>query len=1075
MPAKLVFIIMGILATAWFLIRVIPKPSRAAYPCMKAAFPVMATFILWLTSFTGAFVAFKTAGKLMRRSRYLATLTVFIGALALSMVLINTGNLDIRGKSNATKAAVYHPSNQPFGEPIGVVPGRVVWNWDPAATDENCENTGADPYVSDDNTDQTVVDGMLNETVMALANMEDAGSAWDAIFKNFNSRKGKGAVGYTSGETIFIKINEGTSSWRSNGDLTRRDHAAISETSPQVTLGILKQLIGEAGVPQENIWVADPKSHIWQESYEKFAAVYPDVNYGDRDGDYGGTRTLLTEASEPSVYFSDKGAEMPDAINDTYYEQMVNADYLVNLAALKAHARAGITLTAKNHFGSHNRNSAAHMHPGLVAPENDQVERPDYGMYRVLVDIMGSSALGGNTLLFVVDGLWGGTEATQYPVKWTMEPFNNDWPSSIFMSLDQVALESVCFDFLRHEAEAGSELWYDRPNFAQGVDDYLHQAASSENWPEGITYDPDNSGTPIGSLGVHEHWNNPTLKQYSGNLEEGTGIELYAIPSDLVAEDEGFVAKETATVPNVDGIGDDACWTSAEWFPIDQLWIPWGENNLPADDFSGKFKVMWSSETDLLYFLVKTTDDVFVDGYVYPDGGYPNYDILEIFIDEDHSGGGHVFDIFEEEIQIEEAENAFSYHIAIDQPADGNTTSFANVLDIAGSSYSNIADYFSHFPELTVHREGNSLVWEFAMEVHNDTYDPENKSASLVELTEGKVLGVSVAYCDNDNPNENPLKRDNFFGSVAVEEAAYNDHWKLADDYGVLSLAAAGAAINHAPEVISAMDEFEFPAKNVEQTIHTDLSQFFADEDGDVLTYSVAASKSTIDVSIDGTALKATAKPGFTGSAMITVIAEDPSLFQANTQFQVTAVNQAPAALMEMDDFTVSEPGIEETIIANLNAMFSDPDDDPLTYAVTCEDEELTFSILNGRTLKVSSTNDFVGPADVTVSANDGEETVEIDFQVFSTVGIELSEMEASVNLYPNPVENHLRVSFSSETNGEVFARVIGINGQVHNAFYFSKSQQEFNQTLPVEDLGSGVYILEIHSGGAVINRKFIK
>jgi hypothetical protein len=24
----------------------------------------------------------------------------------------------------------------------------------------------------------------------------------------------------------------------------------------------------------------------------------------------------------------------------------------------------------------------------------------------------------------------------------------------------------------------------------------------------GITYDPDNTGSPIGSLGVHEHWNN---------------------------------------------------------------------------------------------------------------------------------------------------------------------------------------------------------------------------------------------------------------------------------------------------------------------------------------------------------------------------------------------------------------------------------------------------------------------------------------------------------------------------------------------------------------------------------------
>jgi len=1073
-PARLVFIIMGLLATVWFLVRVIPKPSRATYPCMRAAFPVMATFVMWLSSFTGAFAAFRGTGRLLKRSRYLAALTVFIGALAFSTILINTGSLDLSSKPTATKAAVYHPSNQPFGEALGVVPGRVVWNWDPAATDEDCENTGVDPYVSDDNTDQAVVDAMLNESVMALGDAGDASSAWDAIFRYFNTRKGKGDVGYAPGETIFIKINEGTSSWRSNSDLTRREQAAIAETSPQVTLGILKQLIEEAGVPQASIWVADPKSHIWQESYEKFAAVYPDVNYGDRDGDYDGTRTLLTEASEPSVYFSDKGEVMPDAISDTYYEQMVDADYLINLAALKAHARAGITLTAKNHFGSHNRNSAGHMHPGLVAPDNDVVERPDYGMYRVLVDIMGSSVLGGNTLLFLVDGLWGGTEATQFPVKWTMEPFNDDWPNSIFMSMDQVALESVCFDFLRHEAEVGSDLWYDRPNFAQGVDDYLHQAASSENWPEGISYDPDNSGTPIGSLGVHEHWNNPTLKQYSQNLGEGTGIELYAIPSELVAEAGGFEAKEAATIPTIDGSGSDDCWSTVEWYPIDQLWIPWGENNIPFEDFNGKFKVMWNAETDLLYFLAKTTDDVFVDGYVYPDAGYPSYDILEVFIDEDHSGGRHVFDI---EPDVENAENAFSYHIAIDQPDDGSTTSFANVLDIAGTGWGDrtTPDYFDHFPELTVSRDGNTYLWEFSMQIHNDTYDPDNPDASLVQLTEGKVMGLSMAYCDNDDPTEDPLTRDNFFGSVPVEEAAYNDHWQIADDYGVLSLTAAGPSINHAPEVAGSMDDYEFLVKDQEQTIISDLDVYFTDEDGDQLTYSAAASVSGIEVNVEGNVLKATALPGSFGTATITVTANDPEYYNVNTQFGVTVNNHAPTFTGSIDDFTISEPGVTETVIANMDAMFQDPDNDPLTYTATCNDPELTLTILNGRSLKITSTADFVGPEDVNIVASDGELSVQTDFRVYSTVGITEQEMVQSMNLWPNPVDDLLSFSFSSEVSGNVLIRVLGINGQVHEARYMEKAGSGFEATIPVNDLRQGVYILEVHNGGALVTRKFVK
>ena len=142
---------------------------------------------------------------------------------------------------------------------------------------------------------------------------------------------------------------------------------------------------------------------------------------------------------------------------------------------------------------------------------------------------MGSKYLGRNTLISIVDGLWGGTEATETPIKWKMAPFNDDWPNSIFVSQDQVALESVCFDFVRNEATVGSPEWNNRPNMAQGVDDYLHQAASSEFWPQGIIYDPDKSGTKIPSLGIHEHWNNPVDKNYSINLGKKYGIELVRI------------------------------------------------------------------------------------------------------------------------------------------------------------------------------------------------------------------------------------------------------------------------------------------------------------------------------------------------------------------------------------------------------------------------------------------------------------------------------------------------------------------------------------------------------------------
>ena len=175
-----------------------------------------------------------------------------------------------------------------------------------------------------------------------------------------------------------------------------------------------------------------------------------------------------------------------------------------------------------------------------MMPSGNVPSNGGYHKYRVLVDLMGSRYLGQNTLLYLVDGLFGGGGSeTKPPVKYYMAPFNNDWSNSIFMSLDQVALESVCFDFLRNEwnginkHDPLNNVPENGPNM-NGVDDYLHQAADPINWPAGIVYDPDNSGKPLLSLGVHEHWNDPVNKQYSHNLGKNRGIELVSIPDSLV-------------------------------------------------------------------------------------------------------------------------------------------------------------------------------------------------------------------------------------------------------------------------------------------------------------------------------------------------------------------------------------------------------------------------------------------------------------------------------------------------------------------------------------------------------------
>lgn len=249
-----------------------------------------------------------------------------------------------------------------------------------------------------------------------------------------------------------------------------------------------------------------------------------------------------------------------------------------------------------------------------------------------------------------------------------------------------------------------------------------------------------------------------------------------------------FQSKE---LPVIDGKIDDQCWNNIQWQPIDQPWIPYGET-VPVKDFSGEYKILWSKKTNLIYFIVKITDDVFVDGYRYnsdPKIGdfYYNYDLLEVFVDEDQSGGMHVFDGIQDAGKEwgTNSANAFSYHMILDSPKENNTSRTFVACDLAGKSWDeySIANYADHFQEFALRKQGTEYFWEFSLRIYSDQYTSINRETSRVQLKGNKQMRISLAYCDNDDQNEIPKTRDNFFGSVAVQQNANNDHWKNADEY----------------------------------------------------------------------------------------------------------------------------------------------------------------------------------------------------------------------------------------------------------------------------------------------------
>jgi hypothetical protein len=549
-PPRLLLIVLGILSTIWFLVRVVPKPSRATYPCMQVAAPIMSGFIVYLLSLGGITLALRKARQNILKGRYIATglfLLIITGGLIFTLT---SGSQNSFGGDLSERGPEDGP-NQPFGTGMGVNPGRVVWVWNPEATNENCLNTfeSKDYYFKPENTNKDVVATMIRSALTKLSGKKSIPEAWDVLFRYHNQIKNQNSSGYAKGEKILIKINQGTSRWlltqedKDNGyfypqtfkptALRGSTNYGTTETNPYVVLELLKELVNEMGINPADIAVGDPMTDIYGHNYQVWHAEFPDVIYIDKFSTKFG-RTITVPTSDDRIFYANRNQK------DKIYDVIENAEYLINVASLKPHYAAGISLTAKNHFGSQARGTAQHLHNSLITPRGSLGSNGGYHKYRVQVDLMGSKYLGRNTVLYLVDGLFGGGAIeTKVPVKYFMAPFNNDWSSSIFVSQDQVALESVCYDFLRTEWNGINQHnpANGQPDYVpgiRGVDDYLHQAADSSNWPDGIVYDPDNSGKPLPSLGVHEHWNNAQSKQYSGNLGLKKGIELVSIPDTLV-------------------------------------------------------------------------------------------------------------------------------------------------------------------------------------------------------------------------------------------------------------------------------------------------------------------------------------------------------------------------------------------------------------------------------------------------------------------------------------------------------------------------------------------------------------
>ena len=216
------------------------------------------------------------------------------------------------------------------------------------------------------------------------------------------------------------------------------------------------------------------------------------------------------------------------------------------------------------------------------------------------------------------------------------------------------------------------------------------------------------------------------------------------------AKQTGKVIQYCHVMPQIDG-EIDAQWEKVAWKPINQVWL--GEKPT-ENDFKGQYKTMWNESG--LCVLAKITDDILIDTHKNPLVQYWDDDCLEIFIDEDASGGNHQY-----------SHNAFAYHISLDQ----------KIADIGPDEKPHL--YPNNVMSVMKDLGNNEYLWEVQLNMYKE-YFKDGQWNEPIKLKANQDFGFAIAYCDNDKS----VERENFIGSEIVEGEDKNRGWIDAGIFG---------------------------------------------------------------------------------------------------------------------------------------------------------------------------------------------------------------------------------------------------------------------------------------------------
>lgn len=319
---KIYPVLLGIIALCWFLIRVIPKPSRAAYPCQRAAFPIASAFILWLTSFfTSAFFFMKFRKSL--KEYKLAFSVVFVILLGLS-ILINSfvgpdNTLFAEGASNYSKA--YWDENKR----IERLENNTISTFDEVAVVQSDEANASDITFGE-------IEAMVAESVELAGGLSGIVNNGDYVVLKPNL-----VTLPPTPEPEYAELSGMATDWR----VVKAVAKLVRELNPDGKIYIIESS------------AASSTREIF-EFYKYTEENFPEVDQIVALEDSCGAFEDYTDVNLEEIFLDDEVRLYPDEekpnLSPAFYINKIysNADVVISIPVLKNHKEAVITGAVKN-------------------------------------------------------------------------------------------------------------------------------------------------------------------------------------------------------------------------------------------------------------------------------------------------------------------------------------------------------------------------------------------------------------------------------------------------------------------------------------------------------------------------------------------------------------------------------------------------------------------------------------------------------------------------------------------------------------------------------------------------------